>query len=67
MFYIHWLYRTSQSAIVKIDITEDNYVTKLQDIVTIMYVADNCNQSDYIIKNPLLEMSGMQEKNLSRM
>ena len=49
MFYIHWLYRTSQYAIVKIDITENSYVTQLQDIVAIMYVADNCNQSDYII------------------
>ena len=54
----HWLYRTSRYAIVKVDVTERNDVTKCHGNCH-HNLADICNQSDCIIKK---EMKGMQEK-----
>ena len=62
VFDIHWLYRTSRYAIDKVDVTERNYVTKHDG----HNMADVCNRSDCIIKNPLSEMEGMQEKEFNR-
>ena len=45
VFDVHWLYRTSRYAVVKVDITERNNVTKHRDarqketLVTIFYLS----------------------------
>ena len=58
VFDIHWLYRKLLYAIVKVDVTERNDVTKLHGVNTI-WRTSAIEGNNYMIKNPL---SGMQEK-----
>ena len=56
VFDIHWLYRTSRYAIVKVDVTEHYDVSKSHSIDITIW------RSVCIIKHPLPEIKGWQEK-----
>ena len=58
VFDIHWLYRTSRYAIIKVDDTDCNDITKCYFIVIIIWWTSAIE----VIKNSLSEMKGMKEK-----
>ena len=62
VFDIHWLYRMSRYAIVKVDVAERNDVTKHHGIVITIWQTSAIKVTALFMENPLLEMKGMQEK-----